>query len=105
MMALKVKNNLESTKFLKDLLFQAIKESKATIMDYVEHKFEPQGYSLVVLIGESHASLHTYPEKNGIFFDFFTCGEIKTNIFKEHILNNLSIEKIVELVTFERGEK
>ena len=104
MMALKVKNNLEDTKFLKSLLRQAVAESKATILDYVEHKFEPQGYSIVILIGESHASLHTYPEKNGVFIDFFTCGEIKTDIFKQFILNHLNVIKIIEDKTIIRGE-
>jgi S-adenosylmethionine decarboxylase len=103
-MTLKVKNDLEDTKFLKKMLFEAIHKSKATIINYVEHKFQPQGYSIVILIGESHASIHTYPENKGLFIDYFTCGDIKTNIFKQYILSKLKVEQVIELATIERGQ-
>ena len=103
-MTLRVKDNLENTQFLKDMLFNAIHKSKATIINFVEHKFQPQGYSLVILIGESHASIHTYPEEQGLFIDYFTCGDIKTNIFKEYILNKLKVKQVIEMATIERGE-
>ena len=41
----------------------------------VSHKFEPQGASVVILLEESHASIHTYPEHGLAFVDIFTCGE------------------------------
>jgi len=103
-MTLKVKDNLENTQYLKDMLFKAIHKSKATIINFVEHKFEPQGYSIVALIGESHASIHTYPEEKGLFIDYFTCGNIKTKVFKEYILNKLKVEQVIELATIERGQ-
>ena len=30
--------------------------------------------TLVALLSESHASIHTYPEHNSCFVDLFTCG-------------------------------
>lgn len=103
-MTLKVSDDLEDTERIKSLVLKAIELSEATILNYCEYKFEPQGYSIVVLIGESHASIHTYPEDKGVFIDYFTCGKIKTNIFKEYILKNLNVTQIIELATIRRGE-
>ena len=30
---------------------------------------------MVLLLSESHASIHTYPEYNSCFVDLFTCGQ------------------------------
>ena len=34
------------------------------------------GYTGLVLLAESHASIHTYPETNTIFIDLFSCREL-----------------------------
>lgn len=52
----------------------AISVSGAHILDIVSHKFEPSGVTLLVVLQESHASIHTYPDQRSAFFDIFTCG-------------------------------
>jgi S-adenosylmethionine decarboxylase len=47
----------------------------ATILARLEHKFEPVGVSVVLMLSESHASVHTYPEHRACFLDVFTCGD------------------------------
>ena len=42
------------------------------------HKFEPQGLTGVAMLGESHISVHTWPEKGMAVCDAFTCGETYT---------------------------
>ena len=61
-----------------------------------------QGYSICVLISESHASIHTFPEDNGVFIDYFTCGNISTEPFRQKILEALKPYKIIEDKTFVR---
>ena len=39
------------------------------------HQFEPQGLTGIVLLAESHISIHTWPEKGEAAIDVFTCGE------------------------------
>jgi S-adenosylmethionine/arginine decarboxylase-like enzyme len=82
----------------------AIRASGATIESYTEKKFEPQGYSLVVLISESHASVHTFPEHGMLFVDYFTCGGIKTEYFKKALLQALRPAVIFEDRTLQRPE-
>lgn len=54
---------------------EAVKLSKATIVASTFHKFSPFGVSGVVLIAESHVSIHTWPEYRYAAVDIFTCGE------------------------------
>jgi len=37
------------------------------------HQFEPQGATLVLLLRESHLSVHTYPEYRACYVDVFSC--------------------------------
>lgn len=56
-------------------LTEAIEHSGATLLKMADYKFEPMGVTLVALLSESHASIHTYPEFKACFVDFFTCGD------------------------------
>ena len=62
MLAIETDFDLEDTAKVGLILKNAVKATGATILGTLEHKFTPQGYSAVVLIAESHASIHTYPE-------------------------------------------
>jgi len=39
------------------------------------HRFQPTGVSGVVVISESHLSVHTWPELGYVALDIFTCGD------------------------------
>lgn len=47
----------------------------ASILGHTSHQFEPFGATVVVLLAESHASLHTWPENSAVCIDIFTCGD------------------------------
>jgi S-adenosylmethionine decarboxylase len=54
-----------------------------TILKESFHKFEPQGLSAILLLSESHISIHTWPEKNMACLDIFSCK----NNPEEHVDN------------------
>lgn len=60
---------------LKELAHKAATATGASVLQVATQKFEPQGVTVVVVLAESHASLHTYPEAGIVFWDCFTCGE------------------------------
>ena len=66
-----VLNSLES---VKSALVEAAKRAEATIIDVVFHEFNPFGVSGVVVIAESHLSIHTWPEYRYAAVDIFSCG-------------------------------
>jgi S-adenosylmethionine decarboxylase len=64
----------------KDIVLRAMKNCGATIVDHLFHQFEPFGVSGVVLIAESHASFHSWPEDRFAALDIFTCGDMKPEL-------------------------
>ncbi|MEV0696931.1 adenosylmethionine decarboxylase [Saccharopolyspora sp. NPDC050389] len=65
---------LDDEQFLRETLHNALSQSHATVCQMIAKRFEPQGVTVLALLSESHASLHTYPEDGSIFIDVFTCG-------------------------------
>lgn len=67
--------------FLEKSLREAALISGAKIRSVNFHTFNPPGVSGVVIIEESHLTIHTWPEKGYAAVDIFTCGE-KMNPWK-----------------------
>ncbi len=59
----------------REIFLRAARESKATVVGEDFYQFEPEGVSGVLLIAESHFSVHTWPEDAFAAVDIFTCGE------------------------------
>jgi S-adenosylmethionine decarboxylase len=49
--------------------------AKANILRIIGEKFEPQGVTLLALLAESHASIHTWPCEGYAAVDLYTCGD------------------------------
>jgi S-adenosylmethionine decarboxylase len=60
--------------FLRRAVQQVLHRAGATVLTVVSKRFCPQGVTVLALLSESHASLHTYPEFSSMFVDVFTCG-------------------------------
>lgn len=68
-------NYSDDEELLKKLLVAAAKKANATVLNVSSHKFDPAGVTVIVLLAESHISLHSWPEYNYVGIDVFTCGK------------------------------
>lgn len=92
-------NNLEA---IEALFIAAAREAEATIVQSTFHRFAPQGVSGVVVIEESHLSIHTWPEHGYAAVDFYTCGS--SNPEKAHpVLKEGLGSKRYEMMVINRG--
>ncbi|MDZ4723253.1 MAG: adenosylmethionine decarboxylase [candidate division Zixibacteria bacterium] len=66
---------LDDSPALEEFMNEAVRRSGATIVRSVFHRYNPHGVSGVVVIAESHLSIHSWPEYGYAAVDFFTCGE------------------------------
>jgi S-adenosylmethionine decarboxylase len=105
---------LDDIKIVEDTMVNAALRAGAEVRKVAFHKFSPQGVSGVVVISESHLSVHTWPEFGYAAVDVFTCGdtvdpivaverirdrfkarraltsEVKRGIFDEHHIKKIS---------------
>ncbi|MCL4492984.1 MAG: adenosylmethionine decarboxylase [Nitrospirae bacterium] len=88
---------------VKEALVSAAKEAKATIIDVSFHEFNPFGISGMVVIAESHLSIHTWPEYSYAAVDIFTCGDIIKPEVAAHYLIACFESKSPSIVEMKRG--
>lgn len=67
---------IRNNQVLMDVMGEAVRASGAHILETSYHLFEPSGVTMMFLLSESHATIHTYPEYGACFVDIFTCGDI-----------------------------
>jgi S-adenosylmethionine decarboxylase proenzyme len=58
----------------RDLFTQAVRDSGLTIVSEGFYRFSPHGFTCFLLLAESHASLHAWPEYGYCAIDIFTCN-------------------------------
>ena len=84
------RKRLSNCEFLRETLLEACRRAGATILGNSFHVFSPyDGVSGVIIIAESHLSIHTWPEYRYAAVDIFACG------------NSLHPERAVEFMVHE----
>ncbi|PES64195.1 adenosylmethionine decarboxylase [Bacillus cereus] len=65
---------LNDIHFLEHHLIAAANHSGAHVLNVSNKEFHPYGVTVLILLSESHLSIHTYPEKEFAAIDCYTCG-------------------------------
>jgi S-adenosylmethionine decarboxylase len=89
---------LDDYEELERLLQVALNMAGANILRIFGEKFQPQGVTLLALLAESHASIHTWPELGYAAIDLYTCGDTTNThraaeFLKTKLKSNQSEEK------------
>ena len=100
-----VKNMINSSKEMEEVLFKAAKAASATPLEVISYEFKPHGVTSVVLLAESHISVHTWPELNHIAIDAFTCGTHTKPKKAVEYLKKIFKPTKTRLLEFKRGIK
>ena len=66
-------HTLKGVDYVGKVMERAAKESKAKVVEIFFHQFLPYGVSGVVVIEESHYTIHTWPEERYAAIDLFYC--------------------------------
>jgi len=75
--------------FFGKVILAIAKKLDLNILKVEDHFFEPHGYTVFALLSESHMSFHTWPEKDLIAFDLFTCRGVDPEEVKPVLLAEL----------------
>ncbi|TCI48783.1 S-adenosylmethionine decarboxylase proenzyme [Exiguobacterium sp. SH3S2] len=96
-------DKLNDIDYIERLFVDAALRSGAEVREVAFHKFAPHGVSGVVIISESHLTIHSFPEHGYASVDVFTCGDrIDPATASQYIAEGLEA-KVREDVKLDRG--
>ena len=94
---------LNSVDFIEEAMINAADYSGATVLNSAFQNYNPQGCSGVVIIAESHLTIHTWPEHRYAAVVVFTCGT-KVDPWKASLYLEKAFEAgSVEIIDVIRG--
>ncbi|RME54828.1 hypothetical protein D6777_02545 [Candidatus Woesearchaeota archaeon] len=103
------KNNLDNVDSIKNLLIDLVKMlgmNKLSEPYVVFHNAENKinsGVTGIILLSESHISVHTFSNRNEVYMDIFSCKPYDVSLVKNKVYEFFSIGKSEETI-IERGE-
>jgi len=53
----------------------ALRAAGFKVLEVLEHHFQPQGYTALYLLAESHFALHTFPEYGRTYYEISSCNK------------------------------
>lgn len=93
---------LNDEKKIREALEEASVAGNMTVINTSSHQFSPHGVTALVLLAESHISIHTWPEHSYAAVDVFACGKGIPEKSLEKLKEILPVKKI-KVVKFDRG--
>ncbi len=94
---------IDNQEELKNILKSSIENSGVVVLNEYFYRFSPRGVTGFLLLSASHISIHTWPEKNYLTLDVFTCiNKDETKKIVEKILKSLKYKK-KRVTSRERG--
>lgn len=88
-------DRLDDIDYIEKVLRKCAEASKATLLHIHLHHFTPSlGITGVVVLAESHISIHTWPECDFVAFDIFMCGNAEPHNSIPVLKKMLSPKKI-----------
>lgn len=89
---------------VRELLLHAAKLAHATVLQaYFHHFGENNGVTGVLLLSESHMSIHTWPENRFAAIDIFMCGQHQIYQATEYLQTAFQAQSF-SLLTHDRGD-
>lgn len=93
---------LHFAKYLEPVMQEAATKAGCAIIAVKSHQFNPIGATVIVLVAESHLSIHTWPEQGKALVDIFASGEVDFQAAIDHIAKAIGASGY-KTTTVERG--
>ncbi|MFA9457175.1 adenosylmethionine decarboxylase [Halalkalibacter sp. APA_J-10(15)] len=92
-------HKLNNMSFIEQVFVDAALKAGAEVREVAFHKFAPHGVSGVVIISESHLTIHSFPEHGYASIDVYTCGDLDPTVASNFIADSLqaSTSEVIEV--------
>jgi S-adenosylmethionine decarboxylase len=87
---------------LTDIAVHAVHAGGGHVLDTSQVTFPNGAITLVLVLAESHLSVHTWPEENLIALDLFSCGAIDGQRVIDELVQGLALTAVT-VTAVERG--
>ncbi len=95
---------LEHSRHVRRLVCAAVRAGGGQIVKAVFHNFNPYGVSGVVVITQSHVTIHTWPEHGYVAVDIFSCSpKLDQAAIRQALQKAVGARRTVRR-TFRRGD-
>ena len=86
---------LSRVRTIRERMLAAVTAANGTIVKPVFHEFSPWGVSGVVVIAESHVTIHTWPEHGYAAVDIFSCSrKLRHAVVRETLRQSLGAQSV-----------
>lgn len=96
-------DHLQDAARIEAAMHKAADAANAKVLKSMLHRFPGEGITGVVMLAESHISIHSWPELDYAAFDIFMCGNAKPERALDVLKASFSPER-VEVQTLLRGK-
>lgn len=79
---------------LTQVAVNAVAAGSGHVLDTSHVVFPNGAITLVLILAESHLSVHTWPEENMVAIDLFSCGAIDGALVIDHLVRDLGLESV-----------
>ncbi|GAE30130.1 adenosylmethionine decarboxylase [Alkalihalobacillus hemicellulosilyticus] len=92
-------DKLNNMSYIEQVFVDAALKAGAEVREVAFHKFAPHGVSGVVIISESHLTIHSFPEHGYASIDVYTCGDLDPTVASDFIADCLqaSTSEVIEV--------
>lgn len=88
-------DRLRSVRGIRAAMREAARLAGGTVVRSVFHAFSPWGVSGVVVIAESHLTIHTWPEHGYAAVDVFSCSpRLDAGAVRRHLRTSLGASRV-----------
>ncbi len=94
---------IRNCQLIRNTLIKAAEMARLTIIGIMDHRFTPEGYTAVLMLEESHLSIHTWPEYDYASIDLYSCN-LRTDfqVVTDFLANEFQA-KVTGFTFLERG--
>ena len=79
---------------LTELATAAVRAGNGHVLEVSHVAFPNDAVTLVLILAESHLSIHTWPEESLISIDLFSCGGIDGEAVMADLVRSLELENV-----------
>ena len=96
-------SRIDEPAVVRQAIVEAVAAAGATLLHVHVHRYAPQGVTGVAVLAESHFALHSWPERDYLAADLFTCGDSTDPQAAADVLQRIFEPQQMEVQSIDRG--